>query len=743
MSLLHRFDSIAKVATDADLQPSAGYTVTAYRPGGILASDAVPGPAVGVYNITTNCTLHSGHGLEVLNRVMVGIDTNVYTLVAAVNGNVVTVLGSVDAVTGDTLMNLGADTGSITPSYDGSDISIYNAPSTDNPLSQAAVTTNEDGEYDYYHAGDQTLWELVRGADGLPVAFVVGAYQQNDGRVQNTIRYAHLFATSGTGTEADPWTVAGSNPIQAAINDLPSSGGEVFRVPGWYSLGAADPAVTIPVLTSATDRRAYVMSGAGRDLVFETYSGTGSAYRYPQVNTGSVGSSWQSNRNVFRGFSILQTGTARTGNGIYLSYASHNLFEDMSVGCSRALQSAGEADTGFAYGLRFEGPASDEVADFNTFQGCFFLGNTLGVYMQNQCDNAKFYDCHFEPRQDAAVAQNGVWLGNGQGWTFSGCHFNYFNYDANSYAIRLNTVVQGVDIHGCYFEGNSNGVYLYTDGNQKGVHIHGNFFTGNSTTTHVGVRAGIDGATYTVQGLVVEANSFAGLSTSEIGVRIGSDVKDFKLIGNTYDIGGGGTEVVLQTGCRGIRFEPTASSSAYPRLQLVDSAQDQGHIILLTNKAAAESSPRLYFAPGNSGSVFSLSADSSGILIGKDTSGATVFQVTQAGGIVATSNIASGGSLTGLSTPYALSGNSNIPTSGRLVTEITNVSGTNTFTLAAPSSQSGQLLILRCVALTAGTMTLADSGNVDLSAAWTPDAGDTLTLAAGSSQWFELGRSSN
>jgi pyrroline-5-carboxylate reductase len=44
MSLLHRFDSLEKLATNTDLQALAGATITAYRPGGVVASTS-SGPA--------------------------------------------------------------------------------------------------------------------------------------------------------------------------------------------------------------------------------------------------------------------------------------------------------------------------------------------------------------------------------------------------------------------------------------------------------------------------------------------------------------------------------------------------------------------------------------------------------------------------------------------------------------------------------------------------------------------------
>jgi parallel beta-helix repeat protein len=69
------------------------------------------------------------------------------------------------------------------------------------------------------------------------VAFVVGAFEATD----YGVRYAHLFATGGSGAEDDPWVTEGSNPIQAAYNDLPAS--DVILVNGYF---ASSQNITIP-----------------------------------------------------------------------------------------------------------------------------------------------------------------------------------------------------------------------------------------------------------------------------------------------------------------------------------------------------------------------------------------------------------------------------------------------------------------------------------------------------------------
>lgn len=91
----------------------------------------------------------------------------------------------------------------------------------------------------------------------------------------------------------------------------------------------------------------------------------------------------------------------------------------------------------------------------------------------------------------------------------------------------------------------------------------------------------------------------------------------------------------------------------------------------------------------------------------------------------------------------SVTGNDAITTVRLHLINLTNTSGTNTITLNAPSMSDGRILVLRCVALTAGTLTLDDSGAVALSAAWVPDAGDTLTLMASGSIWYEIARSAN
>jgi hypothetical protein len=102
------------------------------------------------------------------------------------------------------------------------------------------------------------------------------------------------------------------------------------------------------------------------------------------------------------------------------------------------------------------------------------------------------------------------------------------------------------------------------------------------------------------------------------------------------------------------------------------------------------------------------------------------------------------GAIRARASAVSVTGNDAITTADRSHIALTNTSGSNTITLNAPSSVDGQILVLRIAAITAGDISLADSGNVSLSAAWTtPGVGDTLTLIAAGVVWYEIARSNN
>lgn len=386
--------------------------------------------------------------------------------------------------------------------------------------------------------------------------------------------HAASYATTGDGTDAFPWATAGSNPIQAAVNDCAATGCEVYLEEGTYDLGAADPAIDIPRTTSGTDARTYRIVGAGMDLVTLNYSGTGTAIRYWQDHTGTPGSSIQSNANELRGFSVRKTANPRQGTGIWLNYASRWMLSDLSIGTPRRNRAAG--DQGFATGIRFDerSAAYQTVDDFNTIEGSYFSGNTLAIRANQQADNLRIRTSYFEANPNVAQPQNGVLIRNSNGVEVAGNTFNFFRFNSSAYALRLETDVSGVSIRGNYLEGNWNGIWLYSDQDQDGVEISGNFISLNSVTgtsgqEAYGIRVGIDSGTWRVRGVGIRNNTIAQIGDNERGVRMGSDVRGYVLEANRYGLSGASADYsqTLMAGSTGVIIGEPQPENSDPALE--------------------------------------------------------------------------------------------------------------------------------------------------------------------------------
>jgi hypothetical protein len=127
--------------------------------------------------------------------------------------------------------------------------------------------------------------------------------------------------------------------------------------------------------------------------------------------------------------------------------------------------------------------------------------------------------------------------------------------------------------------------------------------------------------------------------------------------------------------------------------------------------------------------------------------GALILNAGVTGNITATGNITSGGQLAGLSVSQSISANTAFDGAGKLIINITNSANNNTgCTLVAPSV-SGQILILRIVAVTGSIKVIESTTAILAGADWGTalalGAGDTLTLISFGSLWYELCRSDN
>jgi len=165
MSMNHRASTVL-VNDSGNANLGQSYLVNMFAVGATVVSTAS----------TASPTVRAGHGFQVGDVLIVGIDTTKVTTVTAVSATSVTWSGAISLSAGDLLVNLGPDslTGG-TPDYDGSRMDIFSDMDGSTAISSAQVTADSTtGNYDYYHEGTGHHWELIRTAAGVPLVIVDG-----------------------------------------------------------------------------------------------------------------------------------------------------------------------------------------------------------------------------------------------------------------------------------------------------------------------------------------------------------------------------------------------------------------------------------------------------------------------------------------------------------------------------------------------------------------------------------------
>ena len=145
MSQLVRRQTALLLNSSGSLAPGASYTVTAYEPGGVASANSS----------SLTISVYAGHGIAALDRIMVGTTASTFRSVSSVTATSVVVGSAVSVSAGDLIVNLGPDTGSSTPNWDGSGVTIYSTPTTATTVTQSRVTTDSNGNYGYWWRGEQ------------------------------------------------------------------------------------------------------------------------------------------------------------------------------------------------------------------------------------------------------------------------------------------------------------------------------------------------------------------------------------------------------------------------------------------------------------------------------------------------------------------------------------------------------------------------------------------------------------
>ena len=691
-NLAYRRESIQRILGSV-LAPAASYTVTVY-PAGAQVSGNQSG---------TTITVRAGHyipygGTDVVvirpSSSPPAIVSGTFQAASSATATTVVFSSSVTVVDGDLIVPLGADTGSTSPAWDGSAAAIYtDMAGGSTAISSSLVTANSSGEYEYYSLR-RAVWEVIRDTGGT-VADIVQSVFQNER--QDGVFNVLDFGAKGDGTTND------YTAIQAALDAIPSTGGRVFFPAGTYLLNSG-------LSTSTANMELYGVGGQGQD------SSLGHGATRFTIASGVVGFTFNPSAasSLFKGpvlRNLYFTGASGATGGILLNRVNNYLLEN--VVC---------ADFTTGYGFHHNGTGN--VNQYGKMIGC-------GAH---QCQ-----------------------VGNKQ------------------------TLTNGLQILGGYFDGAGNASSPVAG--STGIQI-----ISGDTTSCVGVV--VQGYETGIDVQAGEGESFVGcrLEVFTTGIRI-DDTDGASIIGGSFNnslAGGTGTAISLtsnSTECLvwpgNIRSVTTQVSDAgtsnltktgtqivsvgttgrvaSERVAIASPSGGTDVASLIRFASANASSARLYFGLWNASSALAAYAAVYGVIVSNTAgshegkiqlnvaSAGTLTNIAEIGtsGVSVTGSVTATGALRAGSADVNVTGNDNVTTAGRYLINLTNVSGTNTITLSAPSSVNGQTLILRCAALTAGTFTLADSGNVALSAAWAPDAGDTLSLVANGVVWYETARSAN
>ena len=685
------------VATDPDFGSS--YYVTAYEVGAQVTSGSSG----------TTATVRAGHGFAANDKFIVGTDATKYNTVTAVTSTTLTIT-AMSLSAGDLLVNLGQDTGISTPNYVQSvpGLTVYTDMDYSNVAANNTVQSDANGRYRYYHKGI-SRWELVRSSLTVPIALYTDTGPSTVSAEAYT-RYMNEFATGGAGTSASPWT--GWDPYFVE--------GYAIKFPaGFYSATTASMPITI---TNAVTQTSITGDGSGTSIItitggtgqFRVYgSGAGTRVLFGMVIKGLTIRAGINNTSTglfsfenadgqcsVDDIFVDATSAFSISTGFYFLNCEHI---HIGILTARGWSATNGAAGNIATGVRFY--IDDGIQRGNIRSEFISVANaTTGLMLSSSGGSLAGMNFGIVKVANGTLVDGtlGISLGtNAEQVTFSDIHLERLNNGVQSTSVENLTITNGLCSNIKNNAGNAGAAITITGGD-------GGFLLCRLDTCYDGVV-------------------FATTTTRYVFIRTAAGT----ITGTLFTDSSSGVNVYLngQTLAGPLSIERTASALA---------------ALTLTNtNVASQPSPVLEFQPSAGNPKGGLQCGTSGQLQFLASGGSVVGTIDQVGTITAGLNLVSSGSVRGVKATEALTSSAAIATINRHLIDITNTSGTNTPTLVAPSAQDGQILILRCVALTAGTITLADSGNVALSAAWVPDAGDTLTLIASGVIFYEIARSAN
>jgi hypothetical protein len=178
----------------------------------------------GVVTAATWVPTHAGFFNPGVNdKVLFGTDVTTYREVSQSSVSGIVVSSAITAADGTRIVDLGADTGTTSPNYDASPITVYSDPELVDTATDATLTTSSLGEYEYW-VDEQIVTELVRNSAGTISEVIQDVREPYHPYIYNVEDYG----AKGDGTTDD--TVA----LQVAIDAAQDAGGGTVFLPGWH-----------------------------------------------------------------------------------------------------------------------------------------------------------------------------------------------------------------------------------------------------------------------------------------------------------------------------------------------------------------------------------------------------------------------------------------------------------------------------------------------------------------------------
>lgn len=401
-------------------------------------------------------------------------------------------------------------------------------------------------------SGSSGAVQSSNGTGGLQDSGVTASGGAVAAKSVNGTRYAHLFASSGSGTDASPWSGT-PNPVQAAINDCGEltgvkGGCHVVLVPGVYDLGNGSYGLAVD--SSSGPVSSVVIEGMGgpgvdtfttsNSTVVLKYSGTGTA-----IQLGDFTADGTQNRitgATFRNFKVIQVGTAGTGVGIFGRTLRRSLIENVQI-------------------INFlDGLVLNTVSDFNRINAVTITGSgSRGVAIGTTSSSGSAYtfsdgngNCNgnvftgLDVQRDSSGrtgSGNGITIENvAEGTVIRDSRFHFFSTSPQA-AIWLGAA-RNVTIDGNYFEDNYRSIYIFGMASYGGggpVTISNNYISKIQFRAIDSATA--DGATTFINGITITGNDFSTYygGASSTAIRLDAGARRVWIQGNTFTEGGGRT----------------------------------------------------------------------------------------------------------------------------------------------------------------------------------------------------------